>query len=176
MSGYVVSFWPLFQWNANRPFSPHASHLCSFNAFLLKTRERKFKGSEHLCRPGTTRGIFTSLLCRQPYEPAIISLILQKRKQVLGPEVLFPGHSAFQEQSWGANTGVSDSNPTLSPLTTPPLSYGDTKKHPDQQRKWVNPERLMLGFCSRTVLKYRELYSISCDKPEWKTIWKGIYI
>ena len=97
MSGSVASFWLEFQRNTNRPFSPHVSHLCSFNTFLLKTRERKFKRFEHLLQAKHEYFPWSTLLKSTIQEPAVIRLILQKSKLVWGPKVLFPYYSAFQE-------------------------------------------------------------------------------
>ena len=40
--------------------------------------------------------------------------------------------------------------------------------------EWTNNK--VLPYSCMLYSSYRELYSVSCDKPQWKRIWKRKYI
>ena len=90
----------------------HSLHMPAICAVSTRSYWRHEKRNSNAlstyCRPSTRYFPWSALLKSTIQEPAIIRLILQKRKLVWGLDMLFPYHTASQEQGRGANTGASN--------------------------------------------------------------------
>lgn len=146
-SSCTASSWLVFQWNTNRPFFLHASHLCSIqNTFTAgTTKEMKmFSGQrvgQALCMAVSSCDSDEGLL--QFSDLAGNSMCFVKRKKELRPHP-FSWCSALDEELEYVRSSV--------------LLFTSERTYTDWRSQWApRPNTLVtetLGLCQRTKDKY----------------------